>query len=286
VQLGRKAILLHVSGATESVIDAATHMFVSRGWHVQNSSYSEATESLSKFEGDARRLADQLFGALRLATGIETGFAQALYAPRGWALGFSADLPHLYGVAVRGYPGSFDNFGWLRKDLPIVSSAQSTEIRRVFKLLRARTENRIEIAVRRLNACLTRDDPIDSILDAAIGLEVLLGDNDSQAISYKLRMRSAALASLPNSSRTPGDVSKDVKKIYAERSKIVHGNRSKSGKQLDARPNEHSAKQVAANLLRFVLDRLLENPEFINPEDIDLRLLLHTTMPSSESSKT
>jgi hypothetical protein len=58
---------------------------------------------------------------------------------------------------------------------------------------------------------MTRDDAVDAILDATIGLEVLLGDQENQALSYKLRLRAGALARL-SGTRKPSDVVASVKK--------------------------------------------------------------------------
>ena len=61
----------------------------------------------------------------------------------------------------------------------------------------------IRLAINRLNGCLTRTDPADAILDATIGLELLLGDDQNQSLSYKLRLRAAALAILHGDPANP-----------------------------------------------------------------------------------
>jgi hypothetical protein len=50
------------------------------------------------------------------------------------------------------------------------------DVRRLYNLILGRREERVAIALKRLNSCMTRDDAVDAILDATIGLEVLLGD--------------------------------------------------------------------------------------------------------------
>ena len=67
------------------------------------------------------------FAALRLATGIETGYAQILMIPRKWTFEYLADLIPSYGVTVRRYPNHFDNYGWSSHQIPIVSSAEALE---------------------------------------------------------------------------------------------------------------------------------------------------------------
>jgi hypothetical protein len=70
------------------------------------------------------------------------------------------------------------------------------DVRRLYNLILGRREERVAIALKRLNSCMTRDDAVDAILDTTIGLEVLLGDQENQALSYKLRLRAGALARL------------------------------------------------------------------------------------------
>lgn len=81
----------------------------------------------------------------------------------------------------------------------------------------------VRLATRRLNSCLTRNDPSDSVLDGTIGLELLLGDDQNQSLSYKLRLRAAALTWLNGSSIPAAEIADKVKQVYAARSAIVHG---------------------------------------------------------------
>jgi hypothetical protein len=104
------------------------------------------------------------------------------------------------------------------------------DVRRLYNLILGRREERVAIALKRLNSCMTRDDAVDAILDATIGLEVLLGDQENQALSYKLRLRAGALARL-SGTRKPADVVASVKKIYEVRSAIVHGLKTKKPKK-------------------------------------------------------
>ena len=272
-QLSRARLGAHGSGAVEGVVEAATHAFVSVGWSLENTSEFDVNSSLRQVPEEATTLIEAFFAALRMATGIDTGYAQVIFAPRKWALNYYCDLPVLYGSGHRRYPSSFDRYGWVDPYIRMVSKAEAQEVSEAFQRIRVRTERKIEIAVKRLNSCLTRDDAIDAILDATIGLEVLLGDNENQALSYKLRLRAAALAGLIGKAK-PEQVLEDIKAVYAVRSEIVHGQSKKSTKTVDATERYSKQRDLAALQLRLVLDALLYHPRYLSPELIDKELLL------------
>jgi hypothetical protein len=120
----------------------------------------------------------------------------------------------------------------------------------------------VDLAVKRLNSSLTRSDAADAVLDATIGLELLLGDDQNQSLSYKLRLRTAALAFLKtHPGKTPAVVAKMTKEVYEARSAIVHGLKKKSSKQAtSAGDNRFEAERhIASDLLRFVIDVLLRH---------------------------
>ena len=125
---------------------------------------------------------------------------------------------------------------------------------------------------------MTRDDDVDAILDATIGLEVLLGDPDeSQALAFKLRMRAGALAVFMSKGQSSGEVFETMKVVYEARSAIVHGHIRKPRRKRLLVPEEEryaSERDLATDLLRSILDVLLEFPHYLNPANIDRELLL------------
>jgi hypothetical protein len=117
----------------------------------------------------------------------------------------------------------------------------------------------------------------DAILDGTIGLELVLGDDRNQSLSYKLRLRAAALAVLRADPAYPAaEVASKVKRLYEARSAIVHGRRKKRSKKASEPTDRSNAEErlVASDLLRFVLNVLLTNPEYQDPAKIDEGLLL------------
>ncbi|RWM08954.1 HEPN domain-containing protein [Mesorhizobium sp.] len=275
-QLSRSRIGSRGSGAERGVVSAATHAFVSNGWSIPNKSLQNVRNGLNEPSGDALDTVDRFMASLRAATGAVTGYAQVLFLPRGWATEFYCDLPSVYGANCRRYPNSFDNYGWSGGGQSAITRTQLDDVKRIYNRILERREERVLIALKRLNACMTRDDAVDAILDATIGIEVLLGDKENQALSYKLRIRAGALASLSGSMK-PTDVSAAVKNIYDVRSRIVHGlDAKKSKKQLLAPEDERyaSERKAAADMLRFLIDVLLEFPQYLDPLKIDRELIL------------
>jgi hypothetical protein len=276
LQLGRARINPIGSGAVKTVVGAATHAFFSKGWQLSVDDVNDVPGSLGEASPNVLDAIDSFFGALRVATGISTGYAQILWVPRRWALEYFCDLTPVYGTTIRRYPNEFDNFGW-NNQRGTITVEQLKETRRVYQAVVASQSEGVRLALNRLNACLTRSDAADAILDGTIGLELLLGDDDNQSLSYKLRLRAAALALLrANPAYSAAEVVSKVKRLYTARSKIVHGRRkkrsNKASEPMDASNREERA--LASNLLRFVLDALLTHPEYLDPLKIDDGLLL------------
>lgn len=276
IQLARARLGTRGTGVEQTVVGAATHAFVSSRWEVKADKVDEVRRSLDQFPASAIDAIDSFFGAMRVVTGVDTGYAQLLWIPRKWALDYYCDLPPLYGTATRQYPGSFDNYGWLQSR-ETISLEQLKEVRRVYLAVMADKSEAMRLALKRLNGCLTRTDAADAILDGTIGLELLLGDDENQSLSYKLRLRAAALAVLhPDPAISAKEVAAKVKRLYEARSSIVHGRRRKRSKRASetADTSHIEDRQIAADLLRFVLDVLLTYPEYLDPSRIDEGLLL------------
>jgi hypothetical protein len=102
-------------------------------------------------------------------------------------------------------------YGWLSDGLPRVAQGDLEEISSLYRSTQTELSSQLSVALGRLNACLTRDNCEDAILDEAVGLEVLLGDAEPSATSYKLRMRAAALVKVDSKGgRLPVDIMQEV----------------------------------------------------------------------------
>lgn len=256
----------------DAVLAAATHALVITGWGVENGRHWELYSRLRGFNDDARKLVDTVIATLRLVTGIDTGYAQMLWLTRHWRTHHHLGDPEVYAAGARRYPEAFDDFGWLSSDLPIVGRAEAAGIALALATIRGSDDARLALALRRLNGAMTRDEPADAILDATIGLELLLGDKDNQAISWKLKMRAAALAGLTGGRTEMERMSKDIGDVYGLRSSIVHGALRRPSKAAGKDPSE--GKRLAIDTLRTVLGAIVANPRYLDPLLIDRELMM------------
>jgi hypothetical protein len=277
LQLARARMSTLGSGAVRMVVGAATHAFVSKDWNLEVEDIDSVHRSLSQSSSNVLDATDTFFSALRVATGISTGYAQVLWVPRRWALEYFCELTPIYGTTLRRYPSEYDNYGWVGRRGATVTAETLNEVRRIYRAAVSSQSEAIRLALSRLSGCLTRTDAADAILDGTIGLELLLGDDQNQSLSYKLRLRAAALALLHADPAYPAaEVASKVKRLYEARSAIVHGRKKKPSKKASEPTDTTYANErlAASDLLRFVLNVLLTNPIYQDPAKIDDGLLL------------
>ncbi|KQZ73071.1 hypothetical protein ASE06_11590 [Sphingopyxis sp. Root214] len=271
LQRARWAAKSYAANGHDGVVSAATHAFVLTGWHWPNQSWIAVIHDLAAHTPPLREKIEELFGALRLVTGVSTGFAQELRVARGWTHFHSDAPPEVFAAGARRYPEEFDNYGWMRDEIPVVTRDTMHEVAADLGRLRSIQDERFALALRRMNSAMIRSDVSDAILDSTIALEILLGDRAGEAINYKLKMRAAALANL----ETPGTgdaVRKAIGQTYDLRSRIVHGSRGRN------RPNVEvdlaAARRVALDTLRRILRIVAKYPHYLDPLRIDSELLL------------
>jgi hypothetical protein len=256
------------------VISAATHALVLSNYVMPATNVWERYRSeLSLYPVD---VVDRFFAALRLVTGIQTGYAQIVLRPIAWAEDYMATLPPLIaGPSVHRYPDRFDNYGWLAKDRHLVTANELSEVASTFSdLLDA--PDAISLATRRLNSAMLRTDEADSIIDLCIGLEALLTDETQTEMTHKLALRIAALSTLSEERKyTPEQVFRAVKRIYNYRSKLVHGRTDAASHRTIPflEPPHNQAPDVAADLLRQVVRTLLRHASYLTPSKIDIELI-------------
>jgi hypothetical protein len=104
---------------------------------------------------------ERFFTALRIVTGLYTGFAQVCIRPIGWSKGWVAALPPVIkGAAGRRYPPWFDEWGWLAEPPPAVTDKQLTDVAVVDHQLE-KAPAQIALAGRRLSAAILREHEDD-----------------------------------------------------------------------------------------------------------------------------
>lgn len=260
------------------VAHKASHAILFSNYTIENSGNSllNSFASVTCYPNDK---IEEIFAAVRIVTGFNTGYAQILAKPTNWTFNYKATLPPLYGAITRSYPNFFDNGYWLQPT-KVVTEEQSKKISEVCKQIVTTNNNRIRIALRRLNACFSRNNNEDRILDAAIGLESLFADDEKQEMTHKLALRVAAISKLDKIfDYNPTEIFAAIKKIYAYRSAVAHGSKDAEKKrEIEIRGNKISTVELAIELLRKSLIVLLRHPEYLTPTKIDSDLLLGTTL--------
>lgn len=257
------------------VANKASHAILFTNYTIANKGYSSVFNSLASATTYPIDEIEEFLAALRIVTGLNTGYAQLLAQPINWAFNFKAYLPPLHGAIVRAYPNYFDKGYWLNPT-DIITEEQAKQVGKIYEQILAIKNNRIKIALRRLNMCLLRSIDEDRILDAAIGLEALFADDEKQEMTHKLALRVAAISKIGKTfNNTPIEILSAVKNIYSYRSAIAHGSKNADKKRnINIGGNIVSAVDLSIDFLRKCLIILLENPKYLTPTLIDSELLL------------
>lgn len=285
LQLARNTRTSITSSAHDSVIGAATHALVLRGWQVENKIKRDRERPLyepSAFSPVIPRI-DNFLASIRAVSGVDTGYSQLLARPCGWADKWTAALPPIYAVSVRAYPDRFDNFGWLRVP-PTISEDACVSAGEIYKAITETPTNSLSLAARRLNAAFMRGTEEDSILDVTIGLEALLGDNSKTEMTHKLAMRLAALCKIESfKGHSPGDVFRYCKQVYDYRSAVAHGASKVEKKRVISLKKEETipAVKLGMDLLSFAIRVLSRNRPYVDPSKLDMFLLENAGSKSS-----
>lgn len=275
--LARYSINSYNVSVHDAVLASATHALVLRDWKIKNSACTHDFNALYSIRAYPIDRINKFFASLRLGKNIRTGYAQVFSLAKSWFSKCKGDLPDLIGTTTRSYPGSFEDYYWDAKSVPLISNSEMETVGRLFDLLIESEENSIDLSVRRLNQCYVRDNEEDSVLDATIALEALLSDDGNQEMIHKLAMRVGGLVGLDNSiGKLPYQAFKDIKSIYAYRSAIVHGSKSIDKRRIVKidENQEGTTHSLAVEYLRFILKILIENPKYRDPKIIDSELLL------------
>jgi hypothetical protein len=132
--------------------------------------------------------------------------------------------------------------------------------------------NDVRIAITRLVDAENRLSPVDSLLDAVIGLEVLLNPNDYSELAFRVALNYAYLGD-------SGDYRKryeNVRNIQKTRNGIVHGGLNLKSK--DNKIHEHS--KLAKQCLRDAIKHFLFDESFTNNVKIDTEFWLDRIIPA------
>ncbi|MFJ7755666.1 hypothetical protein ACQKGI_19875 [Peribacillus muralis] len=260
-----------------AVLEGATHTLVLKGLELKNNSYWDINSVLSKPESYPQAKINLFFNSMRIATDVNTGYAQLIAKPINWAESYESDLVPLHGTTIKSYPSNFDNYYWLSSALPTLTLKDVQKIKDVFNTFVKTEDKKLLLANRRLHQCYMRENEEDSILDATIAMEALLSDGERGELTHKLSLRMAVLLKLsPDIQMETIEVFNAVKHIYGYRSSVVHGSSKVSSKREIKIPSGEPIPtiELAITLLRSAIQVLLNHPKYLDPKKIDEDLLL------------
>jgi hypothetical protein len=260
------------------VESAATHGLFIRNLSMSNENWIKASQVHVDPESYPIEKIDTFFAALRIATGYPTGYAQMVLLPIGWADHYAANITPLSGPEMEKYPPFFKH-GYWREEVPTVTSGQADHAKRLFNGLRQifQTDDakKVRLSMNRLNLGTIRSSDEDGIVDSMIALEALLSDGN-QEMTHKVALRLAALYKLSDPARAV-EAFAEMKRIYAFRSKLVHGSPDlEKGREIDRGSKKVSATDAAVEHLRHAFATLIKNPSLLDPKKIDTFLLTDT----------
>lgn len=274
LQLSRHGKISYTDSSKSTVAAAATHSLVLKDWIIENHTYNSRERALNEISSytPILSIAEDFFSSLRIKIGAISGFCQIVALASGWEDRTYGDLEHVDVVSIRRYPDHFDNYGWLSNPEPI-GEPQITEVFDFLEQVSKNDQNNINLALSRLNRSYLRSREEDTILDITIALETLLTHDSKSEITYRLASRVAAICVIkPFKDYSQFQVFEFCKKIYSFRSAIVHGDFKRVGKTKIIKYQENqeiSTITLSIELLRHVLEFLIENPNFNSPEELD-----------------
>lgn len=275
-----RAVSPHYEGRISAyVVAAATHAIVLCGVIFPNDDrtlriFRHVTPDLTKV--------DRVIECLHIASGRDTGYAQVIVRPDGWADGWIHDLPPIWKVGkLHGYPDEFDESGWNAPQVIVPREALQL-LPKIYAALTDAPAN-VQLAARRAMRAVLRADDEDETIDATIGIEaLLLANNDRDELTHRMAQRAAAALV---GEYEPEAIYRLLKKVYEHRSKIVHG-RTRRQRTINMGDQQYPAQQLSTLLLRILLLNLLAADEPWTPETLDARLLAGLTHQRDQTAQT
>jgi hypothetical protein len=264
-----RAIDLHggSNGVNAFLVSAATHAVVLRNRTFDNARGALVRRILMDLRSTHREEIEQVFQAIEIVSGQRVGYAQICLRPHGWADEWVADLPPLETVAtVSRVPVEVQEHGWNATPI-LIEKARLEELPSRYAALR-RTQQRAQLAARRLFQSSLRSTSDDALLDACIGIEALLGEEHDELV-HRMGLR-ASVALVPHGWRAERAYEM-LKKVYAHRSKIVHGTEPKNA-TISIDGKSYSTVGTAVFLLRALMQSHLAASPTWTPGTLDGQL--------------
>lgn len=116
--------------------------------------------------------------------------------------------------------GSIEILPKFSMDYSLLDASEAKEIVQAYLKLPKNTQNRIKVALKRLNQAQLRHDVGDRAVELSTAFETLLGDNAKTEMTHKIKVRSVRLIGGPDDLRKKN--SAVINKTYSIRSALVH----------------------------------------------------------------
>lgn len=272
LQCARAPHALYSTDVNPNLSAAATHAIVIENIKIDNSSYDQRVLG-SAFRDSIVAAADMekvdhAIQVVHILTGVATGYTQTFVRPHGWADKWTADLPPIVPVRTfNNYPPSDDFTPPWRQSKEPLDADSVAEMAPAFAAL-ASAPKHITLAARRAIRAMMRTDDQDRTIDAMIGIEALLLDNQPE---LKFRMALRAAAALCDE-YPPATIFGIAKNVYDHRSEIAHGSAVKKATFSFDGKTWRSA-DIAGFLIRALLRNYLLSSTPWTKERLDERVL-------------
>ncbi|MBZ9623683.1 hypothetical protein G9F71_012570 [Clostridium sp. FP2] len=272
-QLSRFNVSNYESTQESHVVQCAAFMIRMTDYQIKNEEKDSARNASTNYWAYPREIIDDIFAAIRISTGCNTGYGQFLIEPIGWADEWIANLIPLYGAQIRAFNRNDVDTKFLQHKIYRVTTQEIVLTRELFDVIRKKREpkknskelKRVFIAIDRLNRCMLRESDDDTALDAIIGIETLLSGDAHGEITYTISNRIAVvIAKLDDCPYSANEARKAMKIIYGFRSDIVHGRDAKKNKIIVINGQERYTKELAVEFLRYSLLFIMKNNEYLD----------------------
>lgn len=142
----------------------------------------------------------------------------------------------------------------------------------LYAALAATRRDELNIATARLLDAESRLSPVDALLDAVVGLEVLLNPHAGSELSFRVALNYAFLAP----TRERRSRFENVREVQLTRNRVVHGGLNQKSK--DA-PRLHEHAELAKSCLRDAVERFLTVKELKGTRKLDADFWLDRVLP-------
>jgi Apea-like HEPN len=180
----------------------------------------------------------------RIAHALSVVTGHAIIPEQGWAEYLDPDITAA--MTGRSWHGGMEEIRPAFLQDHAIDETEAVPFIDAYLALPQDVRNLADVAIKRLNQAMRRQDPTDRALDAAIGLEVLLGDKKDQGeITERLSRRGAILLGGDLAKRR--ETQQSIRHLYRFRSAVVHTG-SAGGIPKHSTPEEVTGKGIQVGL--------------------------------------